>query len=71
MPRRQGDPQSGICDTYGTKLKEKGYGKAYHLLGRFLILRKDKDMFADWLKEEIGINSRSPNVCANCLHDWM
>jgi hypothetical protein len=28
------------------------------LFGQFLLLKKDKDLFVEWLKEEIGASSQ-------------
>ncbi|CAG0896105.1 unnamed protein product [Cyprideis torosa] len=61
---------AGIGDVLGKRLADKGYDKAYLLFGQFLLLRKDKEVFADWLKENIKANPKQANDCANCLYDW-
>lgn len=44
--------------------------QAYVVLGQFLLLRKDTEMFTDWLKDSIGANSRQASSCAQCLKEW-
>uniref|UniRef100_A0A7E4W123 Barrier-to-autointegration factor 1 n=1 Tax=Panagrellus redivivus TaxID=6233 RepID=A0A7E4W123_PANRE len=61
---------AGIGETYGKKLAEKGYDKAYVLLGQFLLLKKDQEIFIDWLKEEVGVSAQHGKNAAACLHEW-
>uniref|UniRef100_A0A914DYX9 Barrier-to-autointegration factor 1 n=1 Tax=Acrobeloides nanus TaxID=290746 RepID=A0A914DYX9_9BILA len=61
---------AGIGETYGKKLIEKGFDKAYVLFGQFLLLKKDEELFIDWLKEEAGVSSNHGRSCYNCLKEW-
>ncbi|KAI1725256.1 barrier to autointegration factor domain-containing protein [Ditylenchus destructor] len=61
---------AGIGEIYGKKLTDKGFDKAYVLFGQFLLLKKDKDLFLDWLKEEVGVSAQHGNSCFTCLDEW-
>ncbi|CAD5223439.1 unnamed protein product [Bursaphelenchus okinawaensis] len=61
---------AGIGETYGKKLIEKGFDKAYVLLGQFLLLKKDEDCFVDWLKTEFGFQERYAKSTHACLSEW-
>lgn len=41
------------------------------LLGQFLLLKKDKELFIDWLKDEVGISPNHGKNTADCLQGWI
>lgn len=61
---------SGIGDALGNRLEEKGFDKAYVVLGQFLVLKKDEELFRDWLKDTCGANVKQQGDCYNCLSEW-
>ena len=44
--------------------------KAYVLLGQFLVLKKDEELFKEWLKENCNANANQGNSCYTCLKEW-
>lgn len=44
--------------------------QAYVVLGQFLLLKKDTEMFTEWLKDASGANSRQAGSCTQCLREW-
>lgn len=44
--------------------------QAYVVLGQFLLLRKDEELFTEWLKATTRANVRQAGLCAQCLRDW-
>lgn len=60
----------GIGEVSGRMLEEKGYDKAYVLLGQFLVLRKDEDLFMEWLQDACHANRKQREDCYRCLKDW-
>lgn len=61
---------AGIGQVLGDRLTDKGFDKAFIVLGQFLLLRKDKELFSDWLKDTIQANKKQANDCCQCLSDW-
>jgi len=61
---------AGIGEVLGKRLEDKGFDKAYVVLGQFLVLKKNKDLFVDWLKDLSGANARQASDCYQCLSDW-
>ncbi|XP_069595538.1 barrier-to-autointegration factor [Ranitomeya imitator] len=61
---------AGIGDVLGGKLVNKGFDKAYVVLGQFLVLRKDEELFKDWLRDTCGANSKQTRDCYTCLKEW-
>ncbi|KAM5295855.1 barrier-to-autointegration factor-like [Glossophaga mutica] len=48
----------GIGEIMGKKLEKRGFDKACVVLGQFLVLKKDEDLFWKWLKDTCGINAK-------------
>ena len=61
---------AGIGPVLGGRLEEEGFDKAYVVLGQFLVLKKDKDLFSEWLKDAAKANAKQANDCFECLRNW-
>ncbi|CAK8680470.1 barrier-to-autointegration factor-like [Clavelina lepadiformis] len=61
---------AGIGEVLGKRLTDKGYDKAYVVLGQFLILKKNEELFLDWMKEEVGANKKQGGDAYSCLKQW-
>lgn len=61
---------AGIGEALGKRLEGKGFDKAYVVLGQFLVLKKDEELFRDWLKDTCGANSKQQGDCYGCLKEW-
>ena len=48
----------------------KGYDKAYVLLGQYLVLKKNKDLFIGWLQIYAGATDMAATKCYEALRDW-
>ncbi|CAD7000352.1 unnamed protein product [Ceratitis capitata] len=44
--------------------------QAYTVLGQYLILKKDEELFKDWMKDVCNASSKQASDCYNCLNDW-
>lgn len=44
--------------------------QAYVVLGQFLVLKKDEELFRDWLKDTCGANVKQQGDCYGCLKEW-
>jgi hypothetical protein len=61
---------AGIGPVLGEKLASKGYDKAYVVLGQYLVLKKNKELFRDWLNQTCGANCKQQGDCCKCLQEW-
>lgn len=61
---------SGIGPVLGERLKSEGFNEAYVVLGQFLVLKKNKDSFVEWLKDLVDANEREASDCYQCLSEW-
>lgn len=44
--------------------------QAYVLFGQYLLLKKDEDLFIEWLKETAGVTANHAKTAFNCLNEW-
>lgn len=44
--------------------------QAYTVLGQYLVLKKDEELFKDWMKDVCHASSKQASDCYNCLNDW-
>lgn len=44
--------------------------QAYTVLGQYLLLKKDEELFKMWLKDTVSANSKQSADCYRCLTDW-
>ena len=70
MMQKRVSKLAGIGPVLGRRLEEKGFEKAYDVLGRFLELKKDKKRFMDWIKDTCGANEKQGSDCYNCIKEW-
>jgi len=61
---------AGIGPDIGRRLEANGFDKAYVVLGQFLILKKNRYLFIDWLKDIGGANNKQANDCYMALREW-
>ena len=61
---------AGIGEALGGRLSEKGYDKAYVVLGQFLVLKKNEELFKDWLNQTCSANKKQQADCYRCLKEW-
>ncbi|XP_021951266.1 barrier-to-autointegration factor-like [Folsomia candida] len=61
---------AGIGEVYGRRLSSQGYDKASVVLGQFLLLKRDQELFIDWLKLTAGMSTTHATSCHQCMSDW-
>jgi hypothetical protein len=70
MQNKEIDMVYGIGAIYGEKLRAKGFEKAYHLLGQFLVMSRDQEVFISWLQKEIGFSDKHAHQVSCCMGEW-
>uniref|UniRef100_A0A1E1XVJ0 Barrier-to-autointegration factor-like protein n=1 Tax=Amblyomma sculptum TaxID=1581419 RepID=A0A1E1XVJ0_AMBSC len=61
---------AGIDGDLATQMKDKGFDKAYIVVGKFLVIGRNKDEFISWLKDVGGANDEQAEVCFECLDQY-
>lgn len=46
------------------------YLQAYVVLGQYLVLKKNRELFQEWMKDVCAASSKHSNDCYQCLNDW-
>ncbi|MRB67555.1 hypothetical protein GH825_29695, partial [Bacillus thuringiensis] len=64
------DSLPGINRVLGSRLRRQGYGRATSLLGKFMVMNKDRYSFVLWLAEQTGASSQQALDCFKCLDAW-
>lgn len=57
---------AGVEEVLGNRLKAAGYDKAYTVLGQYLVLKKDLELFYDKMKNTCNANVKQ----ATDSHQW-
>ncbi|KAG6462836.1 barrier-to-autointegration factor [Manduca sexta] len=61
---------AGIGPVLGKRLETAGFDKAYIVLGQYLVLKKDRELFQEWMKDVCSASSKQSGDCYQCLKDW-
>ena len=61
---------AGIGLVLGKQLKREGFDKAFRVFGKFLLLKKIKESFVDWIREITKANHKQAGDCYQCLYVW-
>lgn len=61
---------AGIGEVLGRRLENRGFDKAYVVLGQFLVLKKNRELFIEWLTDLVGATPYTSSECYQCLEDW-
>lgn len=60
---------AGFGEVLGKKLEERGFDKAYVILGQFLVLKKDEGLLWEWLHDTCGTIAEQSLDCFGCLQE--
>ncbi|XP_012263309.1 barrier-to-autointegration factor-like [Athalia rosae] len=60
----------GIGGILGTRLQAAGVDKAYIVLGHYLVLKKNKEAFQNWMKDTCKAQPKQSLDCYQSLHEW-
>ncbi|XP_011313949.1 barrier-to-autointegration factor [Fopius arisanus] len=61
---------AGVGEVLGKRLEAAGFDKASIVLGQYLVLKKDRELFQEWMKDVCGASLKYSNDCYQCLNDW-
>lgn len=56
--------------TIEVNFNDNAYLQAFIILGQFLVLKKDLELFKKWMKKICNANTKQATDCFNCLNDW-
>ncbi|KAF2903250.1 hypothetical protein ILUMI_02936 [Ignelater luminosus] len=61
---------AGIGEILGKRLQEAGFDQAYVVLGQYLLLKRNKELFEEWMKDICKANSKQASDCYRCINEW-
>jgi len=61
---------AGVGETLGKRLSDKGYDLANVVLGQYLLLKGNEELFSEWMKETCNANAKQQRDCYTCLKEW-
>jgi len=70
MANKETTALAGIGPVLGERLANAGFNKATDVLGQFLVLNGNQELFTNWLKDVCGANQRQSCACYLCLKGW-
>ncbi|EGD82723.1 hypothetical protein PTSG_03374 [Salpingoeca rosetta] len=63
---------AGIGEKGGEQLAALGFATAKQVLGQFLVMGEDPDVFGDWLQQNVSkLNSKHRGDLIFCLQEWI
>ncbi|KHJ43962.1 Bromodomain protein [Trichuris suis] len=71
MGEKDVDRVPGIGEQYAKKLRKEGFDKAYLLLGQFLILKQNEELFVTWIVDMGGLSRKHAEQCAKAFTEWV
>lgn len=65
----------GIAELAGEALEKLGFSKAYHVVGQYLVLSMDEELFKQWLtdimeKADVRMSATHLDSAYNSVHVW-
>ncbi|XP_074065487.1 barrier-to-autointegration factor-like protein [Macrotis lagotis] len=60
----------GVDRDLSGRLRERGFDKAYVLLGQFLLMHKKEEDFQSWLIMVFGASQEAAQRISRCLREW-
>lgn len=61
----------GINDVYASRLEAIGYTQATQLLGEYLIVKQNTDIFEEWLRSKCNSTVTHARDTRRALDDWI
>ena len=61
----------GIGEVLSKRLIEEGYNETDTILAQYLLFKKHKDLFQEWMKVTRNANSKQSSDCFNAIESWV
>lgn len=60
----------GIGEVLSKRLIDEGYEKCYQILAHYILFKKSKELFQEWMKLLCQANSKQSVDCYNAIDEW-